>query len=181
MLGTSHSAPNCALPAWLQSAPDPFYLQEDLQLVYRLFTDLSKIDPDESEAACTELLEQFLDDDRFCTYLVTTISTDANDLSPRLKLLHHPKYVPDRVGTSSPHAKKYFASIGPPVAGQFLTAEVPDLFQLETILAQTPTNIQASLLADPLLPCIDTTDLVNELAANVQTLIVPTGGIWIPI
>ena len=182
MLGTSQPAPNgCALLAWLRSAPDPFYLEEDLKPVYRLFTDLSKLDPDESEAACTELLEQFLDDDRFCTYLVTTISTDANDLSPRLKLLHHPKYVPDRVGTSSPHAKKYFASIGPPVAGQFLTAEVPDLFQLETFLARTPTNIQASLLADPLLPCIDTTELVNELAANVQTLIVPTGGIWIPL
>ena len=182
MLGSSNPSPNCALQSWLSSTADPFIQTEALAEVYQLFADITTGDPDDTEDDCRDLLEQFLEDDRFSTYLVATKSDDPADTSPRLKLLHHPKFMPARVGRPSIHSKKFLSSIGPPVQGHFLTAEVPsDMFTLDTHLVKTATIIQAELLTNPDWRCIDSTGIENQLASNVQTVIVPSGGIWLPL
>ena len=95
MLGQASLSPNCALHAWLQSAPDPFLAKDDLKTVYGLFQALPECSVDAQDVEAARLLLQVMDDDRFTTFLVASKSEPG--LPPRMELLHSPKFLPARL------------------------------------------------------------------------------------
>ena len=178
MLGQSSLSPNCALHAWLQSAPDPFLAEDELSTVYQLFQALSECSVEDQDVDAARLLLQFMDDDRFTTFLVASKS-DAPGLPPRMELLHSPKFLPARLGRSSPHFRKHFCSVGPAVDGHFITAACRDLFQLKTCQVKTPATVQETLLAYPEASCLDMSMLDQSDIPTVESVIVPNA-IWLP-